>query len=252
MTVTLDDTRLMAIADAIREKTGTTELYKPSEMANAIKEIQTGGGSGNIDALIDRSVTEISSNVAIIGENAFTKCVSLISANLPLATKVSHNAFSNCDNLESVNIPLVENVGQNAFSNCKKLTSVNLPCATFINSNAFYKCETLVTADLGSTTYISGYTFGYCHSLKAVIMRSTKKNNLVATSAFNNCYRILGTVNATYNPDGLQDGYFYVPKSIIDSYKGSSDWGTWATQFRALEDYTVDGTITGMLDESKI
>lgn len=250
MTVTVDDTNFKAIADAIRAKNGTETEYEVDEMAAAISAISAGGG--NIDALVNRSITEISSNVAIVGENAFTKCISLVSANLPLATKVSHNAFSNCDNLQSVNVPLVENVGQNAFTYCIHLTNIKLPSVTFINNNAFYRCATLETVDLGSTTYVSGYTFGYCHSLKAVIMRSTKKNDLVATTAFNSCYHILGTTDATYNPDGLKDGYIYVPRSLVDTYKADAKWGEYASQFRALEDYTVDGTITGELDASKI
>lgn len=43
MTVTVDDTNLKAIANAIREKVGTEETYQPSEMANAIKTIKSGG-----------------------------------------------------------------------------------------------------------------------------------------------------------------------------------------------------------------
>ena len=39
MTVTVDDTNLKAIADAIRAKSGTEETYKPSEMAEAIRTI---------------------------------------------------------------------------------------------------------------------------------------------------------------------------------------------------------------------
>jgi hypothetical protein len=31
-----------------------------------------------------------------------------------------------------------------------------------------------------------------------------------------------------------------------------TNWTTFSAQFRALEDYTVDGTTTGELDESKI
>lgn len=43
MTVTVDDTNFKAIADAIRAKNGTTETYKPSEMASAISAISAGG-----------------------------------------------------------------------------------------------------------------------------------------------------------------------------------------------------------------
>lgn len=42
---TINDTNLSAIAAAIREKNQTTTTYKPSEMADAIKAISTGGGS---------------------------------------------------------------------------------------------------------------------------------------------------------------------------------------------------------------
>ena len=42
MIVTVDDTNLKAIADAIREKNGTEETYKPSEMASAIEGLPSG------------------------------------------------------------------------------------------------------------------------------------------------------------------------------------------------------------------
>ena len=41
----IEDTTLTNIANAIREKNGTTTTYKPSEMALAISSIQGGGGS---------------------------------------------------------------------------------------------------------------------------------------------------------------------------------------------------------------
>ena len=47
-------------------------------------------------------------------------------------------------------------------------------------------------------------------------------------------------------------GYIYVPSTLVETYKTATNWSTFANQFRALEDYTVDGTTTGELDESKI
>lgn len=249
--VMVDDITLSNIADAIRGKNGTDEKYSPSEMAAAIEAIPTGGG-GNIDALVDRSITEASGNATLIGENVFITCASLASVDFPLATKVGTSAFSGCGNLQAVNLPLVANIGQKAFNECKTLKTVNFPLVTFINGSAFYQCEKLETVDIGSTTSVSAYAFRRCFGLKAVILRSTAMSTLVATSAFLECYHILGTVNATYNPDGLKDGYIYVPRSLVDTYKANSDWATYASQFRALEDYTVGGTTTGALDESKI
>lgn len=42
--VLVQDTSLTAIANAIREKNGSTDTYKPAEMATAIQGIQAGGG----------------------------------------------------------------------------------------------------------------------------------------------------------------------------------------------------------------
>lgn len=44
--VLVNDTSLTDIAAAIREKNGTSETYKPSEMGDAVRAIQTGGGGG--------------------------------------------------------------------------------------------------------------------------------------------------------------------------------------------------------------
>lgn len=247
--VMVDDITLSNIADAIRAKTGANKKYLPSEMATDIKAIS---GGGSIDGFVERSITEASGNATLIGENAFGMCASLASVDFPLATKVGTSAFSGCGSLQTVKLPLVANIGQNAFCDCKTLKTVNFPLVTFINGSAFYQCETLETVDIGSTTYVSAYAFRRCFGLKAVILRSTAMSTLVATSAFLECYHILGIVSATYNPDGLKDGYIYVPRSLVDTYKANSDWATYASQFRALEDYTVDGTITGALDESKI
>lgn len=53
--------------------------------------------------------------------------------------------------------------------------------------------------------------------------------------------------------DSELHGYIYIPRALVgDIYKYAANWSVFAAQFRSLEDYTVDGTITGELDESKI
>ena len=44
--VYLNDSTLTGIADAIREKGGTTDTYLPSEMAAAIESLTVSDGSG--------------------------------------------------------------------------------------------------------------------------------------------------------------------------------------------------------------
>lgn len=43
-----EESSVQAIAQAIREKNGSTDTYKVSEMAEAVRAIQTGSGSGGI------------------------------------------------------------------------------------------------------------------------------------------------------------------------------------------------------------
>lgn len=53
--VFVDDASLQAIAGAIRAKNGSTETYKPGQMAAAIQAIETGGGL-EINGIIDKYV----------------------------------------------------------------------------------------------------------------------------------------------------------------------------------------------------
>ena len=166
---------LTGIADAIRGKTGGTDPVAVSDMAAQIEGIQAGGGGDDVlDALIDRSITEISSSSATsIGNSAFYDCSSLTTANFPAATSIGSSAFNSCSALKSL------------------LLRGNDVCA-LSNKNAF------------SSTKISSGT-----------------------------------------------GYIYVPSSLIEQYKAATNWSAYSAQFRALEDYTVDGTITGELDPAK-
>lgn len=112
----------------------------------------------------------------------------------------------------------VKTVGKYAFSSCTVLALVDLPNATKVDSNAFEGCTVLQT----------------------LILRGNAVATLGGTNAFNR------------TPIASGEGYIYVPAALVNSYKAATNWSTYAAQFRALEDYTVDGTITGEIDESKI
>lgn len=201
-----------------------------------LDKIQAGGTGGGgdeasvLDSLIDGSITELTSN----------------------ATRIVGYAFFQRNNLKTVDFPLATSIDSTAFHSCTRLTTVDFPTVTSISNNVFSGCSKLVNVGFSLVESIGSSAFSNCYNLTTLILRSTTRATLSNTNAFNNCYHFHGTVNATYNPDGLKDGYIYVPKALIEDYKAATNWSNFATQFRALEDYTVDGTITGELDETKI
>ena len=104
----------------------------------------------------------------------------------------------------------------------------------------FMNCLLLETADFPSATKINAYGFYSAKKMSVCILRSETMATLANVNAF------------TSTPVASGTGYIYVPRALVDTYKAATNWSTYADQFRALEDYTVDGTITGELDESKI
>ena len=251
---------LTGIADAIRGKTGGTDPIAVLDMARKIAEIKAVGG--DIDALIDRSITEISSSSATsigsyafyscseltttdfpaatsIGSYAFQYCRSLTTANFPIVTSIGSYAFQSCRSLTTTNFPIVTSIETSAFQSCRSLTTTNFPAATSIESSAFQSCGGLTTIDFPVATSIGASAFRSCSELKSLLLRNNKVCTLSNTNAFNSTPISSGT------------GYIYVPSALIEQYKTSTNWSTYAAQFRALEDYTVDGTITGELDPAR-
>ena len=100
-------------------------------------------------------------------------------------------------------------------------------------------CEKLKYVVLTNVTELKDYAFIDCKALDTLIL-SSENICVLRYSALSNTPIASGT------------GYIYVPRALLDTYKTATNWSTYANQFRALEDYTVDGTVTGELDESKI
>lgn len=144
------------------------------------------------------------------------------------------------------------------FYHCGKLTTIPRLNTrnVYIMSSMFCYCENLTKIDI-SHYYIPAIEFinnwcTQCYSLKAIIIRSFGSSYVLNGNAFTKCYHFTGTVNSTYNPNGDKDGYIYVPRNMVNTLKSTTNWSTYADQIRALEDYTIDGTTTGDLDETKI
>lgn len=236
----VQDTSLTAIADAIRSKTGGTDALTLDGMAEAVAGIQTGGGGGDdlLNQIVARTVTECSdATITSAGIYAFYNCTRLTSVSLPACMDVGNYAFSNCTSLTSVNLPTCTSFGTYAFGVCSKLESISLPACTVVSGNMFSSCNKLASVDLSVCRSVGKNAFNGCYSLTSVCIRSESMCNLVGTTAFTGCHHFLGTVSATYNPDGLKDGYIYVPDGLVDSYKTATNWSTFADQIKPLSEY---------------
>lgn len=212
--------KMTAIADAIRAKTGGTEPLTLDGMVTAIAGISGGGGAENVAALLMNTLTTLDNSIV---------------------TSLRTRACQGATKLVTVNLPLVTSLGSYAFYQCSALETAKLPKLTSVSTQVFYGCTKLKHADCGQLGNIPAQTFNACSALTELILRKTGSIcTLSNVNGVNNSPIVKGT------------GYVYVPSALVASYEKDSVWTSFASQFRALEDYTVDGTITGELDESKI
>ena len=253
------------LADGIRAKEGTTDLINPQDFRNHIDNLKVPTGDSaetTLNALIDGTLTEIESDVESVGSYAFYSRAALTSASFPNARVLSNGtmagsgnyatylgAFSYCTALTSVSFPNLTSIGTYAFSYCTALTSVSFPNVTSIGNYAFSSCTALTSASFPNATSVANNAFNKCYQLTSVIIGTnlTTVATLNNTNAFNYCFHILGTVNTTYNPNGLKDGYIYVPLALVESYRTATNWSTYATQIMPYvntvsELLTIDST----------
>ena len=211
------------IADAIREKKGTTELINPQDFENEIRTIQTGsdpaGGKSLAAQIIDKSVTDVTAGdlegATKIGDYAFNGCKGLTSVTIPdSVTSIGNEAFCNCAGLTSITIPdSVTSIGDRAFYYCTGLTSISIPSSvSSIGEYAFYYCDGLTSVTIGSgVTIIRNYAFSYCRRLTSITIPDSVKT--IQSWAFYYCDR-LTSVKFMGQPPTIQSNTFYRCNSV--------------------------------------
>ena len=79
----VDSDHLQDIADAIREKTGSEDTYKPSEMGDAIRSISTDIRTIAINVGVNGTYSPPS------GKNGFSKVIVNVPGDIPYANTMS-------------------------------------------------------------------------------------------------------------------------------------------------------------------
>ena len=199
------------------------------------------GDSSAVVALLSGTLPELSDDrIETVGAKRFTKNASIESVDLPLVTSVGNGAFMDCSNLKRVRLESCSRTEHDIFSDCVSLTDVYLPKVTGSIESMFNWCTSLERVDLRRSVRIGYKTFNACTNLKRLVLRSRTLCSYTDTTAFTNTPIANGT------------GYIYVPRNLLSEYANATNWSALAGQFRPLQSYTVDGTIDGELDESKI
>ena len=116
----------------------------------------------------------IPDTVTIIGNHAFTDCISLISVTIPASTTtIAGHAFAYCRNLTSVTFEedsQLTTIGFNAFGICINLTDIVIPSnVAIIDVYAFFDCNSLTSITIPSSVIsIGACAFAGCSSLSIV------------------------------------------------------------------------------------
>lgn len=193
------------IADAIREKKGTTDLINPQDFADEIRSIEGDGGTELIDALVDRTITEYENDtVTVIPQYLFAYCTLLERLSLPNVVTLEPLSIAHCTSLVELNLPMVEDIHSQALRNTP-FTSIDFP----------------------KLKNIAVYAFAGCKNLTTFILRNSEVCNLYSTNAFS------GTIVG----DG--DGYIYVPSDLVDTYKTATNWSAFADKIKSLDELPV-------------
>lgn len=197
--VIIDNANLVNIANAIREKNCSTDTYKPAEMSQAILDISSGGGTEEIETLIDDSGvledTEGSVNEKVeqlidkaqwedilykqSGKwgaqfaslfNSNTDIKKPLKLNFQNATTIS-NIFYNCTNLESIDYYINSSKCtnfSNAFAWCTNLkyikgvdTSSATRMADFINQSGVETIDSPIDMSNVQSTYMKAFSAAF-------------------------------------------------------------------------------------------
>ena len=167
----------------------------------------------------------------VIGKNAFFKCISLTSINIPdSVTSIGAGAFNACESLTNINIPnSVTSIGAGAFNACESLTNINIPnSVTSIGAGAFRGCISLANINIpDGVTSIGDWAFNACESLTSIIIPDSVTS--IGAGAFDSCDS-LKSINIPDGVTSIENDAFsncfglksiYIPKSVISIGTGA-------------------------------
>lgn len=217
--------KLKAIANAIRGKTGSTDLMTLDEMPTEIENIQTKASAktpymeigvkyetgGGLDLILGATYHgQYIPNYLCDNWEDMTSFMFQYEPDESYVSygKIGYNAFANCKSLRSVNLPSeTTSIGNSAFYNCSALALTSLPDGiTSIGTDAFRLCTKLALTSLPDTiTSIDYNAFYACSNLAITSLPSSLKT--LNNYAFRSC-KSLKTITFKSTPTIMHDVVF--------------------------------------------
>ena len=212
--------KLTAIANAIRSKTGGSDLLTLDEMPQEIQSIQTGGGG-------DASTEDYDDIVATDADNS--PAITHYKQTNPNLNYIKNYGLYGCKRLESIDVPNIIQFGTYSFMYCSALKIVVAPKIEVVNTSAFQDSglERLDCSPYRENEPIvfNSACFRRSNLETLIIRHATQVAKCGSSTVF----------GSTPIEDGTGDSY--VPQTLIEDYKVATNWATYASQFRAIEDY---------------
>ncbi|WP_294755410.1 leucine-rich repeat protein [uncultured Ruminococcus sp.] len=178
------------------------------------------------------------SNINMIGDSAFCKCTSLLSAKFENATIIDSAAYSGCTKLASANFPAAKFIGGtegkigekyekpaltgtgSAFSDCTSLVTVNIPSSQYIFQNSFKNCKSMTSFKAGKCEIVGNNALDGCSSMKEITLLSNQYGNAIVTKSntsdgyiFQNCS---SAVKITIDSTFLENFPFKTPNGFFN------------------------------------
>ena len=246
-----------------------------AELQDTLRGKASGGGGDSTmeDGLITRTLTEYRNNrVPTVGSYALSNVASLEKAVLPMAQTLRDYAFANDTVLKRVDIlgggTLAGSIATSCLLNCKSIAEIimrNESAVTNLQSLffPFYAGDANITRSFnrsqwntygavgrlenwsgltalvkGSITYFTGTVTDEASKPVWLFGEYVDGSNRLKTLALVETEEEANALMLQYEEYFRDNGCkFYVPSTLVDSYKSATNWSIYEARIRAIEDY---------------
>ena len=206
-----------------------------------------------IDSSLGANITKLPNGLTEIGAYAFYERTNLVLSELPdTIVVINKYAFYNCQKNALKKLPDgLTKIDSDAFYNNKNLAITEIPEGCLLGSNSLqYSGLKKIQLPI-SLTRLYERTFRGSNLLEEVVIKGNINN--ISIQVWQNCSALIKlvmpnitTVPTLQNINSLSGtpiatgtGYIYVPDDLVEGFKVSTNWSTYANQIKPISELEV-------------